>query len=1141
MKALRISILTGGLLGGTVAPATSSAWDSICYRFKDPTAKVSELVKSAAIEKSRGCEGIEAARGRWRDVDYQLDEHRRIFELAVSQAGLPKSVLETQNLAVLTGDPVVQVSGAEGDFSSIDVKTLETAQGAAYRSFTLDEFAQLPDFSFGLWDWARGNEKCPLQFQSLPAKYSTPQACHTFKSHMGAVNSHHFPPQSDQWAAHYHELAMTRASQCRTQRADIWNAEPMWRRSTTDARLAAYFRACEVEALAYEAVGQHFLQDSWSAGHMWQRWGSTTLEDFPSTTTKGMTPSDVEWNKPENELLRKLVIAEITAVAAGTIHGSDGPIFEYILKEKNLLSPFHDPMCYPHWGVSAVDNGQEIPVVGDLHLHDVVGGPPEHKDISPYGKLDSYDVAGLAGQKSKLLTCAAGSVGTVYAALADAGTYGAPVLGAADGEAPPFDAVACKAPAATNRAMARGIDFSNIFPTKGAKKAAVISIPDEISTMARNDYGELRIASYIIAGLQHPHGTDLSRLYHDQTYSYKSLSCNSIFDCKFVDFTPPTTLYTMLGVQPNRCYSTGSKEGCTKPPLGGAELSSFVDPQLPEPLPTPDPEDRTGALALAFHMSRAPALCDTVTFDQLAALPDMVAGTKTAADRMVACQACAEWTAPFLRVGKNEKDYDTDAEPLCHFAAAKPAIVSYVYEPAVGTADPMALARRHCGCRGLVAVTDEGLKRLDVTVSTSDVALKQTGKTVPVGKLPRDVAAASDGRLLVSNGEGQIVGVRDDAEIDLDNDALNGMRLSFDGVTTWQGIAVVNVAGKELVLAATPTTGELIAWDLGAKALCERFSVAQVAGQGAYDVVVSADLAKVWVSLRKVDPFSGALASLSLPALAKCNGTAQATIAWLAPPGAASGLQPMALSPDGSRLAVGGRLYTTCMDQVNIKPDTPIDVEVGCDRVYVLDVATNTWKKFAENLSMPTRPGRYPAGVAWFGDSLRLAFSTFQGIDVGGAGDSGWPMGGKVSHLPIGGTLRLADTSGPSYEGGGGNVSRYWTYNMPLDSQVIGPTVVVDGGGPAEPGWVFVGTLSGRVSAFAVEPPGPPFDPMWEGSDSDPETTLHISTSGSWYGGCSHACELPGFVCPDVCPDGDIPGGFTSLELGSGIRVLAAY
>ncbi|MBK6845937.1 MAG: hypothetical protein IPG88_27330 [Gemmatimonadetes bacterium] len=168
---------------------------------------------------------------------------------------------------------------------------------------------------------------------------------------MGAVNSHHFPPQSDQWAAYYHELAMTRAGQCRAQRASIWNDEPEDRREATDARLAGFFRACEVEALAYEAVGQHYLQDSWSAGHMWQRWGSTALERYDFPPVQGAAIEDDAWNADIS--LRRLVVAEITASSAGTIHGSDGPLFEKMF-ERGCRGRFHvfstqDLEAPPRW------------------------------------------------------------------------------------------------------------------------------------------------------------------------------------------------------------------------------------------------------------------------------------------------------------------------------------------------------------------------------------------------------------------------------------------------------------------------------------------------------------------------------------------------------------------------------------------------------------------------------------------------------------------------------------------------------------------------------------------------------------------------------------------------------------------------
>lgn len=1146
MRTSIVFIVMGALLGVTAVPGSASAWDSICYRFKDPSIHGSELKLTDAFILSRGCEGIEAARGRWRDVLFSLDEHRRIFELAAIAVGLPPSVLEAQSLAVLTdyssvlvpGENSLLVPGVKDMYSSVDVRAPATAHGATYRWFALDEFAQLPDFSFALWDWARGNETCPLP--SVPAMFGEPQACHTFKSHMGAVNSHHFPPQSDQWAAYYHELAMTRAEQCRVQRASIWNDEPVDRREATDARLAGFFRACEVEALAYEAVGQHYLQDSWSAGHMWQRWGSTSLESYPFPPVQGAAIEDDAWNADIS--LRRLVVAEITATSAGTIHGSDGPLFEASLSAVTA----HDAMCFPTKDVEASAGGSLFRVVGDLHLHDMVGGPPSHSIISSFDPI-YYDVSLLADQRERLITCASGSLGDVYAALADL-SYGAPVLGGSTGNAPPFDADKCKAPAVTNLAMYTGIEETNIAPVVGEKMAAVVGIPNEIKDLARNDYGKLRRAAWIISKVK-PLGTELSSLHIDETFIYQEQFCTADDGCQIKEYKASPTLFTMLGVEPNRCYGTGSKgskEGCTmSSPDGG--LASFIDPPITDTLPPPNPDDHGGALTLAFHMSRAPALCDTVTAEQLAALPTMVAnpGGDAGFDRAAACQACAEWTAPFLRVGKGVDDYDATAEPLCHFASKSPEDVPYVYEPAVGTADPVALARRHCGCRGLVAVTNAGLERIDVAVSPGAVALKQTGATVPLGApgtIPRDVAAASQGRLLVSLNNGDVVGVRDDAVVDLDGDANNGKQpITLGG--NLQGIAVVNVAAKELLLTVTSDTGELIAWDLGAKVQCSRFSVAQVVGQGAYDVVISADLSRVWISLRSVAPLAGALASVSLPALAKCDGSAQATLKWLAPPGSPSGLGPMALSPDGSRLAVGGRLGSFCGDQIRNGGGDPIEIDVACDRIYVLEVATNTWMQFGGDLSMPTRPGRYPAGVAWFGDSVRLAFATFQGISLGLAEDSGWPMN-MGTNLPIGGTLRLADTSGPNYKGGGGNTSRHWTYNMPLDGEVIGPTVVVDGGAYGGSGWVFVGTLTGRVSAYAVEPHVATPDPMWEDATADPETSLHMSTSGAWYGGCSHSCGLAlSYTCASVCPNDSVPGGFGSIELGAdaGVRVLAAY
>ncbi len=673
---LRFAALSAGALVFAAAPQ-ASAWDSICYTFEDPNAKVADLV-----HQTRGCQGLEAARGRFRDPVHLVDEHRRIFAQAATMAGLPAAALETTRLAVLTDFSSNVKLGGDGLTPTIDLLTPQNAKRAVFRSFALDELAQLPDFSFALWDWARGNEACPLA--PLPAPNDEAQTCHLFESHMGATNSNHFPPQSDLWFSHYHALATGRAQQCAALRDQIWSTAPTSQQAARDARFAPSFRACEVEALAYEAVAQHFLQDSWSAGHMWERWGSTDLEAFPDLMAGGSSAVDMTWDTLPQRF-RKLLVAEMVAISAGTIHGSDPPLFE------NATVPaLGDAMCFPHEEVEAVQGGATFFVAGDLHLHDVTGGPPAHGDISPiWGVPGGVD---YGTQAQKLLACAAGSIGEVYTALS--GDFGAPVLGAPMGNPPMFDAAACKAPRVTNRAIHEGIDPVDAQPVIGEISAVLIDdIPGPIESLARNDYGLLRHVAWIASKLPGKAGTtELSNLHIPQSFQYEEQQCDEFGFCQQLTFTAPARTYTMLTVEPNRCYAAGGGAGCSvSPPGAGDPIAPFADPALPDPAmvqPPPDPADPGGALALAFHASRAPQLCGSVTAADLAALPSIVEDAESPVDRAAACDACAEWVAPFLRIGNDQMDYDTTAEPLCFHAAPPGAMVPYVYEPGTGTSDP---------------------------------------------------------------------------------------------------------------------------------------------------------------------------------------------------------------------------------------------------------------------------------------------------------------------------------------------------------------------------------------------------------------------------------------------------------------------
>ncbi|MEZ4300630.1 MAG: hypothetical protein R3B70_37180 [Polyangiaceae bacterium] len=422
------------------------------------------------------------------------------------------------------------------------------------------------------------------------------------------------------------------------------------------------------------------------------------------------------------------------------------------------------------------------------------------------------------------------------------------------------------------------------------------------------------------------------------------------------------------------------------------------------------------------------------------------------------------------------------------------------------------------------------------------MSLTLDGPTVPVGNLPRDLAAASEGRLLVSNGNGQIVGVRDTVEVDLDGDAGNGVtRLTFSGVSDIQGIAVTNANAKELLLAVTPGTGELITYDLTNHMECDRF---RGRGRRPGRLRRGCQRRREQGLIRPQALPAQRHARLREPARARPVQRHRRRDAGL-PRAPRRRLRPgpMALSPTarGSPWAVAS---STCLDQIKTAGGTNVDTQVGCDRVYVLDVATNTWLTFGNQLSMPTRPGRYPYAVAWFEDSIRMAFASFQGIDNFGSGDSGWPASFQaVLRIPVGGTLRLADTSNPSWPG-----RRRRERPPQLDLQHASPErrdrrdrrrrrrrlLRVRAGVRGHLDRPSLRRSCGASRSRAGPGCGRPARPI-------PRRPSHLSTNGAWYGGCRHTCQLVGGYCPDVCGAGTIPAGFGSIELGSSVRVLKSF
>lgn len=240
------------------------AWESACRVYSDISLEP-QVYASRSGPSCGEAPGPRTARNRWIGPD---DEHRQLFLRAVERAGLPSSFLSTVDLRVFTDGRSVDSGGDEPIETVAPDRTWLNVRGMVTRSFSIPEFSQLPDFSYALWDWVNGHETCPLTADDVSAAN-----CHSFTSHMGAVNSNHFLPQASFFYRYYHQLAATRATDCRTMGAAL---------GPELARFREYVLECEAEALSLEAIAQHFLQDAWSGGHMWMRWGSPDLTDYPS-------------------------------------------------------------------------------------------------------------------------------------------------------------------------------------------------------------------------------------------------------------------------------------------------------------------------------------------------------------------------------------------------------------------------------------------------------------------------------------------------------------------------------------------------------------------------------------------------------------------------------------------------------------------------------------------------------------------------------------------------------------------------------------------------------------------------------------------------------------------------------------------
>lgn len=910
MIALRVAPLAALLLA---LPSTGLAWGSKCRAYEDPHRDVEDLEPS-----DEACEaGPLAARGRMvlthedELEDGRQDEHGEALRYGMEIAGLPPELLDTWVLQVFAGDAEVP-TGWISDVDSIAPVPFEEALTDPKRSFTIYEMAQLPDFSFALWDWAGGNETCPL-----PGADAEAYECHRFTSHMGAVNSNHFPPQAGSFYARLHGIALERAGQCQLLH-DWLSADPeaLWRFADT-------VQECEVEALTIEAVGQHYLQDIWSSGHMWERWGSPDLDDFPG--------ADYE---ERNET------ANTVGAVAGMIHGVGplfGPMTDYV-----PLYDMYDPLCDPgDWTVQYLDaEGTPRDCVGDRNLLGVYQGDQ-------------------AEQAATMFACVEAGIAEVY----DAGprSFGE----RAPAPAPFFDDVAV-ASSTSDECLEHRVTNQSFFTGWGVGAS-------------EDPFGKEALADTLLVTLLEVLTPDLSSVYTDtelrgfldelgtmRLHAFNRAQDDPLgTDLANLDEEPMTTL---LGVERNRAYDHAP------------QLATYQDPPLPWPATsdaTAEEAERADLLARTFHKAHAEELCDATSADTLTAAVDHV--PEDGDQRHAACRACAELISRHLRVGWDETAYDDRAEPRCEVLGGAPPPL--VYQPIQGdVTDPVDLAWDHCGC------ADEALVLMDgalTKITTDGGEIDEVGfdpgwfggdrmDTVP---MPRAVAASRHHDLaVVTNKSEQSLSVYDltpgeEHEIDVDDDPETTDPDAPDGVTRIglagepQGVDVVSVAGRPWALVTVDDSLAVI--DLDELELCKTIPFTD---PGPWDVSVLPSGTKAYVSFRNTLGTPGdAVAVLDMMEALDCDGAGGEVLDTISDFGTDAGMGAMALSPDAAWLAVAGR--------------RPSSSNPSYDFIAIIDTRTDTVLDVASAGSTRFfRSALYPYAVSWFPDGDSLGYATFSGV-----------------------------------------------------------------------------------------------------------------------------------------------------------------
>lgn len=295
---------------------------------------------------------------------FERNEHGYLLQLAFNSVVDPVAPANAKLFRLVTGDVSLPVY-VKGDPFFIVEETVSllpapfsSAKMQYTRQLNIAGIAGLPDHSYSLWDWASGNESCPLGAggDTVIAPFLEDTiACHKLNFHLGATNSHHFLPQAADMYEYYHRLAMEGADYCSLVK-DRFDGSSL--ATQNGPFLDSFFQDCATHVLALEAFGQHFLQDAWAVGHMWHRWGEPDLRKIPAT----------------NPTATPFIKAALVAAGSGLIHGCEalGSVFEPCAGDALSAG-----LERGYWSESGVQPG-----VGDGHVDELLNsGKYEHQRL----------------------------------------------------------------------------------------------------------------------------------------------------------------------------------------------------------------------------------------------------------------------------------------------------------------------------------------------------------------------------------------------------------------------------------------------------------------------------------------------------------------------------------------------------------------------------------------------------------------------------------------------------------------------------------------------------------------------------------------------------------------------------------------